>query len=269
MNAAGSAGEHRVNILGVGVNPVSMHECLELIAAWIDGNERRYVCLAAVHSVLECRKDPALRRVLNSSSLTTADGMPLVWLSRLAGHPRAERVYGADLLLAVCALSQGRGYSHYFYGADPGVAAKLVERLSGRYPGLTIVGSCSPPRGTGDTAREARELDAINASRADIVWISLGTGKQERWMAEHRPQLDAPVLIAVGAAFDFLAGTKAQAPRWMRQSGLEWVFRLLKEPRRLWPRYREYPRFVWLLLGQLLGLKKFPLDGDSSLPERC
>lgn len=267
VKPAGDAGRRRTNVLGVGISPVSMKECLETIEAWIERDERSYVCLAALHSVLECRRDPGLRRIFNSSGLTTPDGMPLVWLSRLAGNPQAERVYGADLMQAACGLSRSRGYTHYFYGADPGVASSLAQRLSAQFPGLSIVGTYSPPRGPEDAQREAREVEAINASRADMVWVGLGTGKQERWMAVHRPHLDAPVLIGVGAAFDFLAGSKRQAPRWMRGAGLEWCFRLLQEPRRLWPRYREYPRFVWLLFGQVLGWKDYPLDGNPSSEE--
>jgi N-acetylglucosaminyldiphosphoundecaprenol N-acetyl-beta-D-mannosaminyltransferase len=249
-----------VNVVGLGVDPVDLAAACGAIDQWIYGRHRRYICLAAVHSVMAARRDPALRRAFNGSGLTTPDGMPLVWLCRLAGHPRTTRVYGPDLVLAVCAASVARGWRHYFFGGGPGVAQALAERLQERFAGLQVAGTLTPPFGDSSAAEDEANVRRLNESSADIIWVGLGTGRQEKWMAEHRPQLEAPVLISVGAAFDFLSGSKPQAPRWLQRSGLEWLFRLASEPGRLWPRYREYPLFLILLAAQRAGLRQFRVD---------
>jgi N-acetylglucosaminyldiphosphoundecaprenol N-acetyl-beta-D-mannosaminyltransferase len=185
-----------------------------------------------------------------------------VWLSRLRGFRDVERVYGPDLLLACCDHSRVIGYRHFFYGGGPGVPELLSERLRARFPGLSVAGGFSPPFRELTPDEDAECVHRINAAHPDIVWVGLGTPKQERWMAEHRATLDAAVLIGVGAAFDFHAGLKRQAPRWMQRSGLEWLFRLLAEPRRLWRRYlRNNPLFVWHVLLQSLHLREYPTAG--------
>jgi N-acetylglucosaminyldiphosphoundecaprenol N-acetyl-beta-D-mannosaminyltransferase len=186
--------------------------------------------------------------------LVTPDGMPLVWLSRLMGFRDVERVYGPDLMLAVCERSTARGYRHFFYGGAPGVAEKLVVRLQSRFPGLQVAGIDSPPFRHLTLQEDRAVVEHINTARPDIVWVGIGTPKQERWMAMHVGQLSAPVLIGVGAAFDFHAGLKKQAPRWMQRSGLEWSFRLMTEPRRLGRRYLiNIPWFLWSVLLQALS----------------
>lgn len=244
----------RVTILGVGLSPSSMEHAVARIDDWIARREQTYVCLAAVHSIMACRRDPSLRRIFNASGLTTPDGMPLVWLTRLMSHQRVERVYGPDLMLAVCAHGIDRGYRHLFYGGEPSVPEELAKRLLARFDGLQVAGTVAPPFGEPSEAERLSLNERINDSNATIVWAGLGTGRQEMWMARNRAGLKAPVLISVGAAFDFLSGRKPQAPVWIQHSGLEWLFRLATEPRRLWPRYREYPLFLVLLAGQLLGL---------------
>jgi N-acetylglucosaminyldiphosphoundecaprenol N-acetyl-beta-D-mannosaminyltransferase len=192
--------------------------------------ELNAVC--TTHTVLECHDAPDLAAIVNQAGMATPDGMPLVWLGRLRGHP-VERVYGPDLMLAVCERGQARGYRHFFYGGAEGVAETLAARLRARFPRLLVAGSYCPPFRP-LTAAEEREVAAqINASGADIVWVGLGTPKQDYWVARFRPLLTAPVLIAVGAAFDFHAGRVRQAPRWMQRAGLEWLFRLTQDPRRL------------------------------------
>jgi N-acetylglucosaminyldiphosphoundecaprenol N-acetyl-beta-D-mannosaminyltransferase len=186
--------------------------------------------------------------------------MPLVWLCRLAGFRPVERVYGPDLMLAVCEYGVERGYRHFFFGGGPDVPAALAGRLAHRIAGLRVAGVISPPFGETSEPEEERLIGQINDAHPDIVWVGLGTGTQEHWMARHRPRLEAPVLIGVGAAFDFLSGTKPQAPRWMQRSGLEWLFRLLSEPRRLWPRYRQYPLFLILIAAQLARLRRYSLE---------
>jgi N-acetylglucosaminyldiphosphoundecaprenol N-acetyl-beta-D-mannosaminyltransferase len=186
--------------------------------------------------------------------------MPLVWLGRAAVGPHVDRVYGPDLMLACCERSRALGYRHYFYGGAPGVADKLAARLSARFPGLVVCGTFSPPFGKLSPEEDEAIVRRINEAHADIVWVGLSTPKQERWMDQHRDRLDAPVLIGVGAAFDFHAGLKRQAPRWIQRSGLEWLFRLLTEPRRLWRRYlRNNPEFAWRLLLQSAGIVRYEL----------
>ncbi|MEM4203324.1 MAG: WecB/TagA/CpsF family glycosyltransferase [Candidatus Methanomethylicaceae archaeon] len=249
-------GVERVNILGVGISAINMTIGLEIIEGWIARQESHYVCVTPVHSVMECQRDPGLRRIWNASGLTTPDGMPLVWLARLKGFHHVDRVYGPDLMLALCERSVARGYRHFFYGGAEGVPEQLADVLQKRFPGLQVAGMYSPPFRPLTPEEDERIVQMLNEANPDIVWVGLGSPKQEYWMAGHRARLTAPVLIGVGAAFDFLTGRKPQAPRWMQRAGLEWLFRLLTEPRRLWPRYRQYPRFVWLVLQELLNHKK-------------
>lgn len=243
--APSAAGPARVDVLGVEVSAIDMAQALETIDRWIATRERHYVCVTGVHGVMESQRDPALRRIHNGAGLVTPDGMPLVWLARRAGFPHVTRVYGPDLMLACCEASVSRGYRHFFYGGAPGVSERLAERLQARFPGLQVAGSYSPPFRTEVSLEDGGVLDRLNAAAPDILWVGLSTPKQELWMHQHRPHLTAPVLIGVGAAFDFHAGVKRQAPRWMQRAGLEWLFRLTQEPRRLWRRYsRNNTRFL-------------------------
>jgi N-acetylglucosaminyldiphosphoundecaprenol N-acetyl-beta-D-mannosaminyltransferase len=247
-------------VLGVGIHPINIPLALAAVDRWISRREPHYVCLTPIHAAYDAYCDPDLKRILNRSGLTAPDGMGIVWLLRLRGNHGVQRVYGPDLVVSLCEHGIARGYRHYFYGGETDVAKQLAERLTERFPGLAVAGAVSPPFGALTAGEDAAMVERINQSHPDIVWVGLGTGKQERWMADHQAQLEAPVLIAVGAAFDFLSGRKPQAPPWMRRSGLEWLFRLGSEPRRLWPRYREYPRFLVLVLAQSLGLRRFTLD---------
>jgi N-acetylglucosaminyldiphosphoundecaprenol N-acetyl-beta-D-mannosaminyltransferase len=233
----------------VGVSAIDMTQALATIEGWIARGERHYVCVTGVHGVMESRRDSELQRIHHDAGLVTPDGMPLVWLARRAGFPHVDRVYGPDLLLACCEISVRRGYRHFFYGGGAGVPELLAERLSRRFPGLCVAGTYSPPFRPLQPQEDEDVVQRLNASGADIVWVGLSTPKQERWMHEHRGRLGAAVLIGVGAAFDFHAGLKRQAPRWMQRSGLEWLFRLAHEPRRLWRRYSyNNVRFVVDLL---------------------
>lgn len=255
----GCAVPPRANILGVGISALTMRWTLEIIDSWIERDERRYICVATVHSVMEAQRDPALRAILNQSGLTTPDGMPLVWLSRRLGFPHVERVYGPDLLLALAEHGLERGYRHFFYGGAPGVAERLADRLRERFPGIRIAGVYAPPFRPLLREEDALVVALINRLRPEIVWVGLGCPKQEHWMAEHVERLEVPVLIGVGAAFDFLSGVKRQAPRWMQHHGLEWLFRLAQEPRRLWRRYLlDNPRFVLAVALQLSGIRRYP-----------
>jgi N-acetylglucosaminyldiphosphoundecaprenol N-acetyl-beta-D-mannosaminyltransferase len=250
----------RVNVLGVAVSALTMAEAVDTIDRWIARRDRQYVCVTGVHGIMESQDDPDLRGIHNRAGMVTPDGMPLVWVSRLNGYRRVERVYGPDLMLACCAGSASKGYRHFFYGGGPGVPERLAARLQERFPGLIVAGTWSPPFGEPPPAAERSAVERINAANPDIVWVGLSTPKQERWMARHVGHVQSPVLIGVGAAFDFHAGLKRQAPAWMRRTGLEWLFRLGTEPRRLWRRYlRNNPRFIWRILLQLSGRARYDL----------
>lgn len=235
----------RVDVLGVRVSAIDMQDALSAFRRWIEVRERTYVCVTGVHGVMESQKDPLLRDIHNASGLTTPDGVPMVWCGRLAGAGDMTRVYGPDLMLEICALAAEHGWRMYFYGAAPGVPEELSRRLSARFPGLDVVGTFSPPYRDLTDAERIDIASMIDAASPDIVWVGLSTPKQERWMHEFRPLLEAPVLVGVGAAFDIHAGRLAQAPEWMQRVGLEWFYRLCREPRRLWRRYlSNNPRFV-------------------------
>jgi N-acetylglucosaminyldiphosphoundecaprenol N-acetyl-beta-D-mannosaminyltransferase len=254
----------RVNILGVGVSAITMATALRTIEGWIARRDPHYVCVTSVHGVMESQRDATLRQIHNRAGMVTPDGMPLVWLSRLQGFGYVERVYGPELMLAVCQRSVEKGYRHFFYGGAPGVAEILVTRLHASFPTLQVVGLDTPPFRPLTLAEDRMAVARINTARPDIVWVGLSTPKQERWMALHIDLLQAPVLIGVGAAFDFHAGLKQQAPRWMQRSGLEWLFRLAMEPRRLWRRYLfNNPWFLWLILRQALSKEAYAPDEDQ------
>lgn len=248
----------KVNILGVGVSSINPTLALEAINQWIAGEVRTYVCVRDVHGVVCCWSDASLRKIHNQAGMVTPDGMPLTWICRLKGQAQVRRVYGPELMAAACEDGIAKGYRHFLYGGAPGVVEKLSERLRVRFPGLQVCGVWTPPFRALTPDEDRAVVEAINAARPDIVWVGLSTPKQEFWMHAHRSRLQAPLLIGVGAAFDFHAGTKPQAPRWMQRSGLEWLFRLCSEPVRLAPRYLKIiPLFLLLIVLQLTGLCRF------------
>jgi N-acetylglucosaminyldiphosphoundecaprenol N-acetyl-beta-D-mannosaminyltransferase len=264
-SAQSTRAAERVNVLGVGVSVLTMQQAVDIIDGWIATGDHQYVCVTGVHGVMESQDHAELRHIHNRAGLVTPDGMPLVWMSRLKGHPHVERVYGPDLMLACCAASVRRGYRHYFYGGAPGVPERLATRLGEGFPGLVVAGTWSPPFGEPTPAEDEATVERINAAEPDIVWVGLSTPKQERWMAGHVGRLCAPVLIGVGAAFDFHAGIKRQAPKILQRVGLEWLFRLASEPRRLWRRYlRNNPRFVWSVLLQVAGVVRYDLESERA-----
>lgn len=248
----------RVNVIGTGISAISIDQAVRQMASWIDSESRHYVNICTVHTIMECYQNPELQNIVNNSGMSTSDGMPLVWLCRYHGHKEATRVYGPDLMLAFCEHSISRGYRHFFYGGTDGVAPELAEELKRRYPDLQVAGTHSPPFRAVGEMEDPEVIDKINSARPDVLWVGLGTPKQDFWVAQHRHLLDAPVLVAVGAAFDFLTGKVHQAPSWMQRSGLEWLFRLTCEPRRLAYRYLVYnPLFIMHALMQIGGLRQY------------
>jgi len=242
-SSAGSV--RRIDVLGVGISAIDPDDALAEITRWLTDGIRHYVCVTGVHGVMEAQRDPELLRIHNDSGLTTPDGMPLVWAARFAGAANVRRVYGPDLMLAVCERAAERAWASFLYGSTDDVLERLRRNLCDRFPGLRIVGAFSPPFRELTDDEDDAVIQAINESGAQIVWVGLSTPKQERWMAAHIGRIDAAVLIGVGAAFDVHAGEVRQAPKWMQRSGLEWLFRLASEPRRLWRRYAiNIPRFL-------------------------
>ena len=254
----------RIDILGIAVSAINMGDAIAAIEQWIEQRTPHFVCIRDVHGVIASRKDPRLREIHDEAGLVTPDGMPLVWLSHWLGVTRVERVYGPDLMRAISARSPGRGYRHFYFGGAPGVADRLAAALVAANPGLNVVGTLCPPFRALTPEEDAEVIAQINAAAPDIVWVGLGSPKQEYWMASHTRLINAPVLIGVGAAFDFLAGTKRQAPTWMQRNGLEWLFRLCTEPRRLWRRYAySVPQFIILVIGELI---RRALPGTAASP---
>lgn len=252
LSSAGAPQDDRVDVLGVGVSAVNQDDTVGTIERWICARSRNYVCVTGVHGVMESRRDHELRRIHNEAGMVTPDGMPLVWVSRFLGSNRTSRVYGPDLMRKMTAVSARRGYRQFYYGGAEGVAVRLERALVEAHPELDVAGVLCPPFRELTPEEDQAIVEAINATRPDIVWVGLSTPKQEFWMARHLGRIDAPVMIGVGAAFDFLAGTKRQAPLWMQRNGLEWLFRLCSEPRRLWRRYAYIvPGFLFLAIGQL------------------
>jgi N-acetylglucosaminyldiphosphoundecaprenol N-acetyl-beta-D-mannosaminyltransferase len=242
-----------VDLLGVPIALTDYERALDWIAATVSQRRRGYVCVCNVHAVMASREDLPLRRALLDSSMNVPDGQPLVWAINSLGHSLTGRVYGPELMARACARAVENDQRFYLYGGrNQGALVQLALNLRKRYPGVKIVGGYSPPhRPLTEEERDA-VAEEINDGGADVVWVGIGVPKQEKWMAEMRPLLDAPVLVGVGAAFDLHAGLVSQAPGWLQDAGLEWAYRLAHEPRRLWRRYLRYnPRFLAAFARQL------------------
>jgi N-acetylglucosaminyldiphosphoundecaprenol N-acetyl-beta-D-mannosaminyltransferase len=248
----------RCNVLGVHISAINMEEAVGLSDCYIQAGGRGYISVTGVHGVMEAQSDPSFLSILNSSLITAPDGMPTVWIGRVQGHPKMSRVYGPDFMLRMCELSLSRGYRHFFYGGSPGVAELQARSLSRRYPGLQIVGTYTPPFRALNASEEFQLVSQIESSRPDIVWVGLSTPKQERFMAQYSRKFNVSLMVGVGAAFDIHAGRIADAPAWMKNSGLQWLHRLAHEPRRLGRRYLvNNPRFIWNIALQLCGIRNF------------
>jgi N-acetylglucosaminyldiphosphoundecaprenol N-acetyl-beta-D-mannosaminyltransferase len=247
-----------VSVLGVPLALTDYERVLEWIEQMVVEGSRGYVCVANVHTVTSSSEDPELRAALLGSSLNVPDGQPLVWAMNALGHPLGGRVYGPELMSRACARAASSGHRFYLYGGrNQGALVQLALNLRQRHPGVRIVGGYSPPHRPLSADERRAVADEINHSGADVVWVGIGVPKQEKWMAEMRPDLAAPVLIGVGAAFDFHAGLVPQAPSWMQDAGLEWAYRLAHEPRRLWRRYLRYnPRFLGGFARQLVNHRR-------------
>ncbi|HTZ85240.1 MAG TPA: WecB/TagA/CpsF family glycosyltransferase [Solirubrobacteraceae bacterium] len=243
-------------ILGIPLAISDYEGVLDWMDAMIATGEKGYLTAAAVNLVMSAREQPETHAAVLGATLAVPDGMPLVWALHALGHARATRVYGPDLMAHFCARAAGNGTPIYLYGGrhDDYARELLARRLRERFPGLRIVGASSPPFRPLSAVEDDHEIELINASGAAVVWVGTGQPRQEQWMHRMRSRLEPPLLVGVGAAFDFHAGLISQAPPWMQRNGLEWAYRLSREPRRLWRRYARYnPMFVAAFARQYAG----------------
>lgn len=249
--------QQRVNILGVGVSVLNMPSALSQSEALIERGGRGYVCVTGVHGIMEAQADESFRRILNASFLTTPDGMPTVWMGKLSGYKDMARVYGPDFMLGLCEQGVAKNFRHFFYGGKDGVAEELRDALTKRFPGLQVVGTYTPPFRPLNAGEEEQLRRQLEACKPDILWCGLSTPKQERFMAAYQDSLPVKLMVGVGAAFDLLSGNLDEAPDWMKRAGLQWLYRMIKEPKRLWRRYlSNNPRFVWKVFLQKTGFRK-------------
>lgn len=238
-----------IDICNVPVSSVNISRACDIVDDWINERKKVYVCVAPVSTIVDCQSDNDYKKILDGAEMITPDGMPLVWVAKLMGDREIGRTYGPDLMMALCEKGQIKGYRHYLYGGTENTCSLLKNVLKERFPEIDIVGECTPPFRPLHAKEDEEVLEEINKLNPDILWVGLGSPKQDYWMHEHRGKLDVSVIIGVGAAFDFISGVKRQAPRWMQKSGLEWFFRLCSEPKRLGKRYLVgNTKFIYLLI---------------------
>ncbi len=251
------------DVLGVQVSAVDLPLAVELADRWIASGKRGYICVTGVHGVMEAQSDSEFRGILNRAAVNAPDGMPMSWVGWLQGFRKMDRVFGPDFMTAMCKLAVERGYRNFFYGGKPGVAQLLSETLQGRFPGLQVAGTYTPPFGSLSLEQEQNICELMHQSKPHIVWVGLSTPKQERFMAQYIDRLQAPLLIGVGAAFDYHTGQIRDCSAWIKRAGLQWVHRLMQDPRRLWRRYlRNNPAFLWRITQQLLGLRSYSCSSE-------
>ena len=257
-----------VDVLGVRVSAINLPAAVELADEAIANGQRGYICVTGVHGVMEAQNDAQFLNILNGAFINTPDGMPMSWVGWANGFRDMDRVYGPDFMLAMCKLSVLRGYRNFLLGGKPGVAQALKSSLEMRFPGLNVVGTYTPPFRQLTREEETSLFKYVHDVKPDIIWVGLSTPKQERFMAKYGGRLAIPLMVGVGAAFDIHTGQTHDAPAWMKRSGLQWLHRLVQEPRRLGPRYlKNNPRFLYLVsrqlvrrgIGRLMGTAREPV----------
>lgn len=246
---------HRVMIAGVGIDNVSMTEALFLIEELVLRREPSYIVTPNADHIIKLQRDRELQKIYREAACVLPDGMPLLWAGSFLGTPLRERVTGADLVPGICECAAKKGYRLFFIGGRAGAAEKAKECLERQFPSIQIVGICRPTMGMEDDAEEIRNVEKmIKEAEPDILLVGFGAPKQEKWIHKHHRTLGVPVSIGVGGAIDVIAGMAGRAPYWMQRSGFEWLWRLLKEPRRLWKRYLiDDMQFFRLILMQKAG----------------
>ena len=253
-----AAGVRKRRILGVPVAVTDYDQTMDVMDSLVETREPGYFCAAPVHALMLANDEPETAAALEGATLVVPDGMPLVWAANLLGERLEDRVYGPELMLRYSARCAERGHRVWLYGGrDQGSLAQLTLSLRKLNPGIQIIGGYSPPFRPLTASEEEQIVDQINAARPDVLWVGIGVPKQEKWMARMRDRLDVPVMCGVGAAFDFHAGRISMAPKWMQDRGLEWIYRIAQEPRRLLPRYLWFnPLFVSSFARQLLAERR-------------
>jgi len=253
-----------VNILGVKVHATDMDRALARVESALANGDKGYVCVTGVQGVMEAQVDSNLKRIINHSLLTTPDGRPTVWVGWLRGFFKMRQVTGPDMMLRISALSAEKGYTHFFYGGNDGVAEQLKDSLTRRFPGMKVVGTYTPPFRPLNEEEEAGLIRMVAETKPDFFWVGLSTPKQERFMDQHLSKLDTKLMFGVGAAFDIHTGRIKDAPYWMKVTGTQWMHRIYQDPARLWRRYLvNNPKFVYRITLELLGLAKQESFGES------
>jgi N-acetylglucosaminyldiphosphoundecaprenol N-acetyl-beta-D-mannosaminyltransferase len=256
-----------VKLLGTSVEALNMDLALKRIARALEARRKGYICMANVHGIMEARRDPELAAIYAGSLLTVPDGMPIVWVGRWQGRKKMQRVAGPDLMLEIFRRKEFAGCTHFLYGGEEHVAEQLRERFSRLYPWAQIVGTCTPPFRDLNAEEEHSLIARVRNLKPDIIWVGISTPKQERFMHRYLRLLDATLMFGVGAAYDFHTGRIQDSPQWVKTLGMQWLHRLLQDPRRLWKRYlRNNPAFLWHIALQLSGLRNYSATSPESLP---
>lgn len=248
----------KANVLGVEIDAFNLEQVLARIAHALEVRRKGYVCLVGVHGVMECQRDPAVAKAIANAELTVPDGMPTVWMGRHQGHTDMQRIAGPDLMLEVLSRDEFRGRTHFLFGGKEGIAAELRDKLMLRYPELKIAGTYTPPFGPMSPEQDEEFRTMIKRTQPDIIWVGISTPRQEFFMAQYLPLLDTTLMFGVGAAFDFHTGRITDCADWIKRAGLQWLHRLLQDPKHLWKRYmRNNPLFLFYAFLQLTGLKSY------------
>jgi len=248
-----------IQILGNRVHMVQIPEAIELVSHWIEKEPKKFhwIIVTGMHGIMEAHRDKNFKEILNSADLFVPDGISLIWIARLRGFPLKKRVCGTDLMLEFFKIANERGYRNFFYGDTKETLDLLSKKLLINFPNLKIVGSHSPPFRSLTSEEDAEIIKKINQEKPDILWVALGLPQQERWIFEHKEKLKVPVVVGVGAAFKFLSGKVKRPPKWIGDLGFEWLWRFFQEPRRVWRRVLDIPFFIFLVLLELIGLKRW------------
>jgi N-acetylglucosaminyldiphosphoundecaprenol N-acetyl-beta-D-mannosaminyltransferase len=253
------------HVLGVDVDAVDMEEALGHVAAFLQGCRKNYVCVTGVHGIMEAQRDSRLLEVYSRSAMTIPDGMPVAWIGRLQGHTGMQRVTGPDLMLEVFRREEFAQTTHFFYGGREGIATELRDKLRLQFPWVKIVGTYTPPFRELSSSERDELIGNIAALKPDIIWVGIGCPKQEIFMAEYLPALETKLMFGVGAAFDFHTGRIRDCADWIKRSGLQWLHRLLQDPKRLWRRYLSAnPAFLWLITLQILNVRSYPRCSENT-----